>query len=102
MMLGFKPGRYFQACWMFLSPVMMMVTGVALWVLFKLLHVIRVSAFWARSLSKTPLSFTLHLGIFVLAVDLHSALSDQVHVTPCNPRRESPGAGGPSRVWVGT
>lgn len=27
MMLGFKPGPYFRACWMVLSPATMMVTA---------------------------------------------------------------------------
>lgn len=27
MMLGFKPGPYFRACWMLLSPATMMVTA---------------------------------------------------------------------------
>lgn len=28
MMLGFKPGLYFRACWLFLSPATLLVTGV--------------------------------------------------------------------------
>lgn len=28
MMLGFKPGIYFRACWLFLSPATLLVTGV--------------------------------------------------------------------------
>ena len=28
MMLGFKPGFYFRACWLFLSPAMLLVTRV--------------------------------------------------------------------------
>lgn len=27
MMLGFKPGLYFRACWLFLSPATLLVTG---------------------------------------------------------------------------
>lgn len=28
MMLGFKPGIYFRACWLFLTPATLLVTGV--------------------------------------------------------------------------
>lgn len=28
MMLGFKPGLYFRACWLFLTPATLLVTGV--------------------------------------------------------------------------
>lgn len=31
MMLGFKPGLYFRACWLFLSPATLLVMGVGIW-----------------------------------------------------------------------
>lgn len=55
MMLGFKPGLYFRACWLFLSPATLLVTGVRG----------KVAGWGPRSESRAPLG--IHSGRAALA-----------------------------------
>lgn len=53
MMLGFKPGFYFRACWLFLSPATLLVTrveGEGCWLRLR----VRAGPFWAFSLRTLP------------------------------------------------